>query len=65
MSAEELQQRYDYLLKIVTRFMKYRHEYEEYRISASKNNMLRYKREIDKVISDEAKRESSNQKELF
>lgn len=65
MTLEDLQLKHELLVKYVTRMRSYQEKYFMYRAIQDKNNMLRYQREVDKMLKNEVKVKESNQIELL
>jgi hypothetical protein len=65
MTLEDLQLKHELLVKYVTRMRAYQEKYFMYRAIQDKNNMLRYQREVDKLLKNEVKVKESKQIELL
>lgn len=65
MSNDELQARYDLLTKYVVRMRTYQMKYYKYRAVQDKENMVKYQRQVDKLLADDVKVKESNQLKML
>jgi hypothetical protein len=65
MSAEQYRDKYERLLKKVSKMRAHQSAYFQYRSSRDLQEAKRLEREVDQMILEETKRKQSGQQEMF